>query len=151
MTFFQNYIPPVGFYFTASIDGETGFASFQEVSGISTNMETKIKEGGENRFVHKVPGRVKYDNLVLKRGLMGSSSFKTWVANTLKSGFADPIKPKTVIVQLIDANSPTKAIMTWTFHDAYPVKWDVSSIKSDSNEMMVESLELSYSYFDQKS
>ena len=41
---------------------------FQDVSGLSFEIETEtFVEGGENRFEYKLPKRIKYPNLVLKR------------------------------------------------------------------------------------
>ena len=71
-----SYIPPCGFYFRVEFVGIDGMEDdkeqrFQEVSGLSFEVETEeLKEGGENRFVYKLPKRTKYPNLVLKRGLL---------------------------------------------------------------------------------
>ena len=44
---------------------------FTEVGGLSLEVTTEeVAEGGENRFIQKYPGRVKYPELVLKRGLL---------------------------------------------------------------------------------
>jgi phage tail-like protein len=46
-------------------------AYFRSVSGISVEIEVvEFREGGSND-VHKIPGRVKYPNLVLKQGSPG--------------------------------------------------------------------------------
>ena len=61
----NDHYPPVGFYFKISIGGSE--AAFQEVSGISMEMNTEENEGGgSNRFKYKVPTGVKHSNLVLK-------------------------------------------------------------------------------------
>ena len=45
---------------------------FSECSGLDLELEVEeYAEGGENRFVHKLPGRRKQSDLVLKRGLSG--------------------------------------------------------------------------------
>lgn len=35
----------------------------------------------------------------------------------------------------------------WTFYNAYSVKYSVSDIKSQENELVIESIELAYTYF----
>jgi len=35
----------------------------------------------------------------------------------------------------------------WTFYNAYPVKYSVSDLKSQENELVLESIELAYTYF----
>ena len=45
-------------------------ASFSEVSGLQIEMETEsYREGGVNGFVHTFPKGIKYQPLVLKRGI----------------------------------------------------------------------------------
>lgn len=156
---FSNYVPPVGFYFSVSIlgKGETPFppadASFQEVSGISVSMQTEeIMEGGQNRFVHRVPGRTKYEDLVLKRGLIvRSSSLALWCKKEFSDNLTRPITPRTIKVSLLDAN-PNGAgpLMTWVFYNAYPIKWDVSSFDAQKSEIVVESITFAYNYFEKQ-
>ena len=69
------YYPPSGFHFKVEFIGVDGMNTdteqrFQEVSGLSFEVETEpLREGGENRFEYKLPKRIKYPNLILKRGL----------------------------------------------------------------------------------
>lgn len=43
---------------------------FKEVSGLSRDMETEtIYEGGSNNMEYKLPKRIKYHNLILKKSL----------------------------------------------------------------------------------
>ena len=148
----ENYYPPIGFYFDLSISGElekdTG--SFLEVSGISAKMEyQQIKERGENRFVYKVPGRVSYDDLVLKRGLMRKdSAIAKWCIETLNDELNGSIEPKSLEVKLIDANGDnSNPIIIWRFINAYPINWSLSSLDSMNDEIVIESLAFTYSYF----
>lgn len=156
---FSNYIPPVGFYYSVTIlgKGETPFppadAGFQEVSGISVTMNTEeIKEGGQNRFTHRVPGRTKYEDLVLKRGLiLRSSSLALWCAKVFKDNLTRPIEPRTIKVSLLDANTDGKgALMTWVFTNAYPIKWEVVGLDAKKSEIMVESITFAYQYFERQ-
>lgn len=136
-------------------------ASFQEATGISLSLETEtIKEGGQNRFTHQVPGRTNYDNLVLKRGLMvHSSELSDWCTKTLTGNLTERIEPRTIMVSLLNAQTkkekgkpPPKveALMTWKFVNAYPVKWEVAGFDATKSDIMVESLTFAYSYFDRQ-
>lgn len=142
-------IPPVGFYFTLSFNGEE--YGFQEVSGISIHMETnEIAQGGENRFVHRVPTSVKFQNLVLKRGMASqNSALLRWCQETLEGNMSNPIKTHTILVQLLDTGSGVIS-SSWQFYNAYPVKWSVSPLLSNTNEVVIETLEMVYSYFQVK-
>jgi phage tail-like protein len=47
---------------------------FQEVTGLTATVSTEdVEEGGQNRFVHKLPKGTSYDNLILKRGIIKNS------------------------------------------------------------------------------
>ncbi|WP_298293094.1 phage tail protein [uncultured Litoreibacter sp.] len=141
-----DYYPPVAFSFAVSIAGtSTGIdAGFSEVSGLNAEVElNEVIEGGENRFVHKLPGRVKNTNIVLKRGQMVATSplFK-WCKETLEGGLAKPIKPQTVVVSLLDQTQ--KPMLAWSLDRAWPVKWQVAEFKANGNDLAIETMELAY-------
>jgi|TARA_B110000977_G_scaffold199338_1_gene286419 phage tail-like protein len=135
-----------GFYYNLSFKGAD--AAFQEVSGISKEMSIEeVVGGGENRFKYRLPTTSSSQNLVLKRAMVpASSKLIKWVADTINSGLAKKIKPKDVTVRLF--NSKGKPARTWVFHNAYPVKYAVSDLKSQENQLAIESIELAYTYFD---
>ena len=142
--------PVPGFRFSVRIAGagnNDADASFQEISGISTEVPVEeIQEGGENRFVHRVPQPLKYSNLVLKRGVVNESSGLTeWCKRTINSGFATHVELKNVVITLLsDTNKP---ILTWTFINAYPVKWDPGDLNAEESKLVIESMEITYNYF----
>jgi len=142
------YYPPVSFYFSVSITGETWpiEASFKEVSGIALEAVTdKIVEGGDNSFKNRIPTTTKFSNLVLKRGLVAKdSSLAKWCNTTLTGGFENAIETKNILVSLLNENA--EPIKTWKFANAWPVKWEVSEFNSMNNELAIETLEFSYSY-----
>ncbi|MEM8583167.1 MAG: phage tail protein [Bacteroidota bacterium] len=146
-----EHSPPASFYFLVAIDDEEKPATFQEVTGISAQMETaQINEGGENQFVHKVPGGVRYENLVLKRGMIQiHSAFHQWCYQSLNGNPSQRIEPKGLRVDLIDAQSENnKVLMRWIFEKAYPTKWKVGQSSTDG-EQIIESLEFAYTHFNQ--
>ena len=125
----------------ASVDG-----IFQEVSGISaeTNLD-ELEEGGENRFVHRLPKHRKHPNLVLKRGVVKTSSpLCTWVAETVESPVSSPIATRLLIVNLMEQTG--RPIVSWMFHDAWPVMWSVDPFSSTKQDIEVETLEFDYNF-----
>ncbi|TAL50180.1 MAG: phage tail protein, partial [Methylovulum sp.] len=53
-----DYYPPLGFYYKVEfgISKDKNDARFQSVSGLSVEYDYEnFKEGGENRFEHKLP------------------------------------------------------------------------------------------------
>lgn len=139
--------PAVGFHFLVEFNGIDELKDddhrFQEVSGLSSELGVEeLKEGGENRFAHRLPAPAKYSNLVLKRGLIKDTALIKWFRNTIENFEFDPI---TVKVSLLDESS--QPLLNWNFIRAYPVKWSVSNLDAQKNEVMIDTVELAYQYF----
>src|SRR3954453_402437 len=67
--------------------GDQTTAVFTEISGLQAEMETlDVLEGGENAFVHRLPGRIKVGTLSLKRGMSRSNECFKWFAD-VASGY----------------------------------------------------------------
>lgn len=135
---------PVGFHFLVEFAGiNKDEIAFQSVAGLSVDVETEeISEGGENRFKHKVPVRTKYPNLVLKRGLLVNSDVMKWCKDAVENF---KFKPTSLIVKLL--NEKHEPLLSWSFVNAYPVKWSVSDFNAEENKLVIETLELTYNYF----
>ena len=139
---------PAAFYFKVVFSATSGASdtSFQEVSGIGSEIETEsYTEGGENRYVHQLPKAVKHPKLVLKRGIAKlTSPLVIWCRSVFEADFVAPIVPMPIMVYLMNENnSPMRA---WSFANAYPVNWEVDSFNSTKNEVAIEKIELSYNY-----
>jgi phage tail-like protein len=137
---------PVSFYFELSFSGED--AAFQEVTGISKELSIEeIVCGGENRFKYRLPTVATSQNLVLKRAMVPSGSqLLNWCSSCIDQGLAVSISPNDVMLSLLDSNG--NICIQWTFFNAYPVKYAVSDLKSQENGLVIESIELAYTYFD---
>jgi phage tail-like protein len=106
-----------------------------------------VAEGGENRFVHHLPGRAEYAPLVLKRGVVTRDSFfSEWVGQTIGSRLVLPIIPQHLVVMLLDAEG--NPLVAWGFVNAWPRKWVTAGMDSMSNVVLTESMEFSYQYFE---
>ncbi|MGF6848178.1 phage tail-like protein [Chitinophaga sp. W3I9] len=141
------FYPPVGFYFRVMVPGITGSneGSFQEVSGLTATITPlEVKEGGENRFIHRLPQAPKYGNLVLKRGMLTGSPLIRWAQNSINLFTFSPVA---VVVSLMNANRGLVA--SWQFVNAYPVALKVSEFKAQESVIALETLELCYDYFQQ--
>lgn len=151
------YYPPTGFHFKVEFQGVSGMDNdreqrFQDVGGLSFDMETEdFTEGGENRFVYKLPKRIKYPNLVLKRGLLTNSALIQWINNAMSTFFTVAVydfQPADILISLLDESD--NQIAVWQVIQAYPVKWNVSNFNSNENAIAVETIELAYQYFERK-
>lgn len=116
-------------------------AAFSECAGLQ--VETEIfewEEGGANGFRHRLPGRTKFTNLVLKRGVATANLWK-WYADAVEG----TIKRRTLSVILCGYSGMGE--VRWNFTGAVPVKWSGPSFRSGATEAAVESLELAHHGF----
>ncbi|MEE9905194.1 phage tail protein [Chlorobium sp.] len=141
-----DYYPPWGFYFRVvfnDISQDTNDVRFQSVSGLSVEYDYEsYKEGGENRFEHKLPVRTRYSDLVLKRGMLTDSDVIRWVLDAFRNRV---FKPATVTVTLM--NEISEPLRTWNVANAIPKKWLVSDFNATENSIVIETMELTYQYF----
>ncbi len=140
-----DYYPPWGFYYKVVFDFSPlkDDMRFQSVSGLSVEYDMEeFKEGGNNHYTHKLPGRTKYGDLVLKRGMVVGSGLYIWC----KAAFDLRIfKPAQVSVILM--NEKGEPLRTWNIAHAIPKKWSVSDFNASENAVVIESLELTYRDF----
>ncbi|MGD1924066.1 MAG: phage tail protein [Paracoccaceae bacterium] len=147
----MTYELPSAFHFTVAFASQAGTdapddaaVAFQEVSGLETDFDVEeVVEGGENRFVHRLPTRVTTSSLTLKRGVVGlQSELVRWTKETLEESLARPVEPRSLIVTLQDgADEPAAA---WIVGNAYPIKWSAGALDSMKNEVVIETIELAY-------
>jgi phage tail-like protein len=139
----QRDNPYANFNFVVEIDGleEIGFA---EVELPAAEIETiEYREGADRTNAsRKLPGRVRYGNLVLRRGLSGRLELWQWFEG-VRNGQPDR---RNVTVRLLDeARTP---VQQWRFRDAWPVKYDPSDLNAKGNEVAIELLELAVETID---
>ena len=78
----------------------------------------------------------------LPQQLPGAGTTVLW---TLGGGLALPVEPRNLKIDLMnDQHTPS---LSWTVERAWPLRWEVSSLNSQDNKLLVETLELSYNYF----
>ena len=127
------------FRFRLAIDGVVE-AEFNELGGLTMEREVKqYQEGGINDFVHSLPGRVKYSNLTLKRGMTNSSKAWNWFQGGLYDG---KVARRKVSIEQLDENH--QVIRRWEVEGAFPVKYVTSEFKSGNSALMIETLELAH-------
>lgn len=143
--------PPFVGKFVFTVDGLT-IGAFTEVSGLSVQIEVEeLAEGGQNQYTHKLPGRMKWPNLVFKRGITDTDNLFEWFAKSSGEGFAGEdhkLKRRNGAVTLFDAAG--KQVRSWRFTEAYPVKWTGPRLAAASRDLAVEELEVCHCGFSTK-
>jgi phage tail-like protein len=138
--------PFPAFYFRVTLAGaadgaDTGFA---EATGLEAEREVDlVAEGGENRFAHRLPGRVRHRNVVLRRGLLPAESpLRSWCVRAIQSDLGQKFKPKQVDVELLDPEG--SPVVTWSLARAWPVRMAMGAFDATTNAAAVEVLEISF-------
>lgn len=135
----DNVWPLPKFFFQVKL-GDTEVA-FQEVSGLDIEAQIiEYRHGNSPEFsTIKMPGIKKTGNVTLKKGVfVKDNAFWDWF-NQIKM---NTIERKTVVISLLDeSGSPT---MVWTLNNAWPTKITGTDMKSDGNEVAVETIEVAH-------
>lgn len=117
---------------------------FTECTGISVEREVEsYKEGGVNQFEHKLPGRIKYGNVTLKRGMTTSNKLWEWFNENANSE-TDFFKVKRLSVSIKQMDLAGNPVRHWSLEKAYPVKWKGPDLKSDNSQAAVETIEIAH-------
>jgi phage tail-like protein len=112
---------------------------FTEISGLQMEMDVMdYQEGGNNGFVHRLPGFTKVTNLTLKRGMTSTNDFYRWCADIASGKFTR----RNVSVVMYDAGGTE--LMRWNFVNAYPVKWIGPQFRAADSTATIETLELTH-------
>ncbi len=127
------------FHFQVKWDAEV--MSFQEVSGLDIEAQPiEYRHGDSPEFsTIKMPGIKKSGNVTMKKGVFKSDNkFWDWF-NQIKM---NTIKRVPVTISLLDeTGAPT---MVWTLANAWPTKLTATDLKSDGNEVSIESIEIAH-------
>ena len=122
---------------------------FMEVSGLQVDVDVEeVQEGGENNYVHKLPGRMTWPNIVLKRGVTQNDSLLTWLNKSSGEGFSaggNKLARKSGAITLIAADGTR--LRAWNIDGAFPVKWTGPSFAVTSTDAAVEELEIAHHGF----
>lgn len=113
---------------------------FQKVSGLSAEVDIEtVIEGGQNLYAHKLPKSIKYNNLVLERGMVVGSPLNLEFNATMSSF---KFLPSNVMVTLLGEDKVPLA--GWMFVKAYPVKWSTSDLDAGTPGLTIDTMELAY-------
>ncbi len=118
---------------------------FQEASGIGSEneiIETKLTDANGVDFIKKEPGRLKWNDVTLKRGITDSMDIWKW-RKMVEEGKIDDARTNCTITMLNRAGAP---VAIWHFRNAWPTKVSGPELKTDSNDYGVEEVVLATEY-----
>lgn len=133
----QQVNPLADFRFELKIEG-IAVGWFSECGGVTIEREVvQQPEGGVNGHVHQLPGGIKRQSLTLKRGVADETLWQ-WLQTGRYDG---QVKRCNALVTLVGADRTEAG--HWDFRDVYPTRWSGAELKADSQQVALESLELS--------
>jgi phage tail-like protein len=134
--------PLVGFHYAIEVQGiVTGY--FTECSGIGSEheiIEHKIVDEKGRESIQKVPGRLKWQDVTLKRGITDNMDIWDW-RDMVVEGKVDDARRNGSIVMF---NQALDEVARWNFENAWPSKVSGPAVKADSNEFGVEELVITH-------
>src|ERR1700756_5164049 len=100
--------PSPSFQFHVEIEG-LNVARFSECGGLDFEQDTfDYSEGGVNSHIHRLPGRFKYSNLTLKKGVAtDGQTIWDWIQSVVKAANTGQVPTKAVTVTLYDLSGRT--------------------------------------------
>ena len=130
--------PLAGFHYAIEVQGVVS-GYFTECSGIGSEhevIEHKIVDAKGHEHVQKIPGRLKWENITLKRGITDSMDIWDW-RELVVQGKVDEARHNGSVVMF---DQTLTEVARWNFENAWPLKVSGPAVKSDSNEFAVEEL-----------
>lgn len=128
--------------FHVTVDGRDSLGNWSKCEGLTVEWEIQeFKEGGVNDFIHRLPGRRKYQNIKLTRPLDTSSKdVAAWL-----SVLEGPQAGHTAEIKVLDGQGQTVA--AWDLSDIFPTRWSGPTLDVNGKEIAFETLELAHNGF----
>lgn len=129
-----NFLVDLGTGETATV-----VAGFAEVTGLGLDVVYAEYRNGNERAntVRKIPGLYRVSNVVLRRGVIGSTDLFDWL-----KGVADGTPaPRDVTITLMDETR--QPVASWRLYRAQPKRWLGPTLNAKGgDEVAIEELEL---------
>ncbi len=140
--------PHLGLRFWIQL-GQIEVAGFRECTGLEIKTETvDYNEGGLNNYAHRLPVRVGYSNITLKRGMdFGLDLFNWYYAASLGM-----IKRQNISIVLY-SNSVLRGendqlvreiVQRWDLQNAFPCRWSGPELNAERGAIAIETLEIAH-------
>jgi phage tail-like protein len=129
------------YYFSVEIDGVQD-SFFRSCSGLSSESEVQdLAEGGLNTTTHRLIGRTKFPNIVLKQGFAGPP-YTLWQMRqkVLKDDGTAISRFNCTITQM----GPGGKKAVWRIEKGWIAKWSGPEFDATKNEVSIETIEIAH-------
>ena len=134
--------PLIGFSFSLEVQGTlTGY--FTEIGGLGSEteiVEHKVVDPQGRDLIQKIPGRLKFTDVTLKRGVTALKDIWDWRKMVEDGNIVGARKNATITMY----DQSLNAVARWNLTNAWPTKVSGPSIQSDSNAFGVEEVSITF-------
>lgn len=130
--------PLTGFTFRLELEGKAA-GYFTEVTGIGSETEVinqPVTDAKGHDLIQKVPGRLKWTDINLKRGITEDMALVKWRQLVIDG----KVKEARTNCSIIMCDRNYQDVARWDFVNAWPSKLSGPSLKADSNELGIEEM-----------
>ena len=128
------------YFFAAGILPNPLDIRFQEVSGMGATISTEPDPTSVSTIFKSVtPTGIDHTNLELKRGVVIGSPLSLQIQQVLNE--FKFFRSDVMVTVFSELGIPT---MAWKFCEAFPVAWQLASLNAKGEEVLIESLSLTY-------
>ena len=133
------------YYFKVEVNNKVGF--FRSCSGLKSESEVQeLPEGGLNSTTHKLMGRTKFPNIVLKQGFaVNDQGVVDWTLFDLRASFVfDSGAVKRINGTITQMGPSDNRVAKWGFENGFVVKWEGPEFDASKNEVSIETIEIAH-------
>lgn len=132
----------VSLRFQVRVDRFGSLGLWTKCEGLAIEYDVlEYKEGGQNGFIHRLPGRAKYANIKLTRPIdKNSTKVADWIASIQAQATRE-----TAEVSVLDPAG--EIVATWNLAGVFPARWTGPTLDVAGNQVAIEVLELVHNGF----
>lgn len=138
--------PIVNCWFAIDFQGKIAGA-FRECTGLGSESQVMEYRGCDEKnpnYYRKVPGKNKYMDITLKRGITGSRDFWDW-RKLVEDGKVNEAR-RDGSIRMFNADQ-TKAVAQWDFRKAWPTKIVGPATNANSTEAAIEEVSFTFEWY----
>jgi phage tail-like protein len=134
--------------FIVKVDARVNLGDWMKCEGLAIEHDVlEYQEGGENTYVHRIPGRCKHSNIKLTRPLTKESQdVAAWVSAIQTDAAVRGKDPRsTAEITVLDATG--EPVAQWHLDGVFPVRWTGPQLDVSASQAATETLELAHHGF----
>src|SRR5947208_1434279 len=128
--------PLVSAWFSVEFQGQV-VGAFRECTGLGSEnevVEYKASSADGHAVIRKVPGRLKWNNITLKRGITDAMDMWKWRKLVEEGKMSEARKNGSIKMH----NHAGEVVARWDFTDAWPSKLNGPAANAQNNEVAIE-------------